>query len=64
MPYLHMQMQIAAVSNWLAFAHRQQLTLKSKQLPEPFKRRCRIASGFHFLLALQVPRFKHVKDKM
>ena len=30
----------------------------------PFTRRCRIYSGFHFLLAHQVPHFNYVKDKM
>ena len=31
---------------------------------EPFNSRCRIYSGFHFLLAHTVTHFKHVKDKM
>ena len=31
---------------------------------QPFNRRCRIYSGFHFLLAQYVPHFKYVKDKM
>ena len=31
---------------------------------QPFNRRCRISSCFQFLLAHQVPPFKHVKDKM
>ena len=30
----------------------------------PFNRRCRIYSGFHFLLAPYVPPFEHVKDKI
>ena len=31
---------------------------------QPFNRWCRIYSGFHFLLAHQVPLFKYVKGKM
>ena len=31
---------------------------------KPFNRRCRIYSGFYFLLAHYVPPFEHVKDKM
>ena len=30
----------------------------------PFNRRCRIYSGFHFLLAHKVPPFKHVEKNM
>ena len=29
-----------------------------------FNRRCRIYSGFYFLLAHWLPHFKYVKDKM
>ena len=34
------------------------------QNPQLFNRRCRIYSGFHFLLAHYVPPFEYVKDKM
>ena len=36
----------------------------TNNLFSPFNRRCRIYSGFRFLLAHQVPPFKHVKDKI
>ena len=34
------------------------------QNPQLLNRRCRIYSGFHFLLAHYVPPFEYVKDKM
>ena len=40
------------------------ITYKDNSALQPFDRRCRMYLGFIFLLALYVPPFKHVKDKM